>query len=288
VPSRPRPGGDAAGAGTGNQVSGGDGPALRIDGERDFSFSGEAGEGERDHEVTEHLARATAPPISFEIIPPLRGGNIQSLLALIEDLVKFRPPLHRHHQPRRRGGLRGDGGRASSAASKRKRPGTMGVCALIQNKWSVDAVPHVLCQGFTREETEDFLIELRYLGIDKRAGGAAATRAATRSRCATARPPTTTHRPGAPGRRHDRGRTSPPTCLDASPTRLLRRRGRPIRRNTSRRQPGDRHPARQGEDRGRRRLHRDPDVLDNARYFSYVEKCRAAASRCRSSPASRS
>lgn len=115
--------------------------------------------------VTEHLATADHPLISFEIIPPLRGGDVKGLLALIDDLVKYHPPFIDI---------------TSNAAEviydetpsgiqrrvKRKRPGTLGVCALIQNKYHIDAVPHILCHGFTREETEDFLIELRYLGID--------------------------------------------------------------------------------------------------------------------------
>jgi methylenetetrahydrofolate reductase (NADPH) len=115
--------------------------------------------------VTEHLARAKGPLISFEIIPPLRGGDLQSLTRLVEDLVVHRPPFldvtsHAAEvvYEEKPGGY--------EKRVKRKRPGTLGVCALIQNKYGVDAVPHVLCEGFTRQETEDFLIELRYLGID--------------------------------------------------------------------------------------------------------------------------
>lgn len=115
--------------------------------------------------VTEHLERATKPLISYEIIPPLRGGNVQDLLGLIEDLAPYEPPFI---------DTTSHGAEVSyeETASgierkvKRKRPGTLGVCALIQNKYNIDAVPHVLCLGFTREETEDFLIELNYLGID--------------------------------------------------------------------------------------------------------------------------
>lgn len=115
--------------------------------------------------VTEHLARAGSPPISFEIIPPLRGGNIRSLMALIEDLVPFAPPfidITSHAAEV----VYEETAQGLQRRIKRKRPGTLGVCALIQNKYNIDAVPHVLCHGFTREETEDFLIELRYLGID--------------------------------------------------------------------------------------------------------------------------
>ncbi|HEX3527159.1 MAG TPA: methylenetetrahydrofolate reductase [Thermoanaerobaculia bacterium] len=115
--------------------------------------------------VTEHLANAAQPPISFEIIPPLRGGDVKGLLALIDDLVKYRPPfidITSHAAEV----IYEETPQGIQRRVKRKRPGTLGVCALLQNKYHVDAVPHILCQGFTREETEDFLIELKYLGID--------------------------------------------------------------------------------------------------------------------------
>jgi methylenetetrahydrofolate reductase (NADPH) len=116
--------------------------------------------------VTEHLARAAGQPlISFEIIPPLRGGDVKGLLALIDDLTKFRPPfidITSHAAEV----MYEETSQGLQRRVKRKRPGTLGVCALLQNKYQIDAVPHILCRGFTREETEDFLIELKYLGID--------------------------------------------------------------------------------------------------------------------------
>ena len=115
--------------------------------------------------VTEHLDRAKRPLISFEIIPPLRGGDIKGLLELIDDLVQHEPPfidITSHSAEV----IYEETSRGIERRVKRKRPGTLGVCALIQNKYDIDAVPHVLCRGFNRQETEDFLIELRYLGID--------------------------------------------------------------------------------------------------------------------------
>lgn len=116
--------------------------------------------------VIEHLEKATEPLISFEIIPPKRGGNIQTLMNVLDAIIKYKPPfidITSHaaevvYEETPEGDFK--------MKIKRKRPGTLGICALIQNKYNVDAVPHVICQGFTREETEDFLIELHYLGID--------------------------------------------------------------------------------------------------------------------------
>lgn len=115
--------------------------------------------------VTDHLAQATRPLISFELIPPLRGGDVRSLLELIDQLMRFSPPFIdiTSHAAQV---VYEETSQGLKKRVKRKRPGTLGVCALIQNKYDIDAVPHVLCTGFTREETEDFLIELRYLGID--------------------------------------------------------------------------------------------------------------------------
>ena len=115
--------------------------------------------------VIEHLARADRPLISFEIIPPLRGGNVRELLTLIDDLVKYEPPfidITSHAAEV----IYEETPQGIERRVKRKRPGTLGVCALLQNKYQIDAVPHILCRGFSREETEDFLIELKYLGID--------------------------------------------------------------------------------------------------------------------------
>lgn len=115
--------------------------------------------------VIEHLEKATEPFISFEIIPPKRGGDIKGLLSVIEDIIKYNPPfidITSHSAE----AVYDETPTGIRKKIKRKRPGTLGICALIQNKYEIDAVPHILTKGFTREETEDFLIELNYLGIE--------------------------------------------------------------------------------------------------------------------------
>lgn len=115
--------------------------------------------------VIEHLQKATDTIISFEIIPPKRGGDLQSLLQVIDDIVRYKPPFIdiTSHAAEVIYDETPEGIRKRVI---RKRPGTLGICALIQKKYNIDAVPHVLCHNFTREETEDFLIELQYLEIE--------------------------------------------------------------------------------------------------------------------------
>jgi len=115
--------------------------------------------------VIEHIEKADSTLISFEIIPLKRGGKLENLLVIMDDLKKFNPPFidvtshaaEVEYQEKAEG---------IKKKVKRKRPGTLGICALIQHKYNIDAVPHLLCTGFTREETEDVLIDFRYLGIE--------------------------------------------------------------------------------------------------------------------------
>ncbi|SHJ12717.1 5,10-methylenetetrahydrofolate reductase (NAD(P)) [Mesonia phycicola] len=117
--------------------------------------------------VVDHIKKAEGKTLfSFEILPPLKGQNIQSIFDHIDPLMEFQPPFidvtyHREEYVYKEllNGL-------LQKKVVRKRPGTVGICAAIQNKYQVDAVPHILCGGFTKEDTENFLIDLDFLGID--------------------------------------------------------------------------------------------------------------------------
>lgn len=116
--------------------------------------------------VTEHLKEAKSTLFSFEILPPLKGKSIQSIFDGIDPLMEFKPRFvnvtyHREefiYKERENGLL--------EKIAIRKRPGTVGICAAIMNKYQVDAVPHLICGGFSKEETENALIDLQFLGID--------------------------------------------------------------------------------------------------------------------------
>jgi methylenetetrahydrofolate reductase (NADPH) len=116
--------------------------------------------------VIEHLANATRPLISVEIIPPRRGRNVQRIYDAVASLMPYEPPFIdiTSHAAETVWEETPDG--TWRRRVTRKAPGTFGLCAAIKHRFDVDPVPHVLCNGFTREETEDALIELHYLGIE--------------------------------------------------------------------------------------------------------------------------
>ena len=116
--------------------------------------------------VTDHIHNAKGETLfSFEIIPPVKGRSIQELYDNIDPLMEFNPPFIDVTTSREeyvyidRDGL-------FDKKLTRMRPGTLGICASIKHKYDVDAIPHVLCGGFTKEETEYLLVDCHYLGID--------------------------------------------------------------------------------------------------------------------------
>jgi methylenetetrahydrofolate reductase (NADPH) len=116
--------------------------------------------------VTDYIQQRKGTLVSFEILPPLKGKSIQSIYDTLDPLMEFKPPFinvtyHRAEYMYKRNS---DG--LFEKVVVRKRPGTVGICAAIVNRYKVDAVPHIVCGGFTVEETEDAMIDLAFLGIN--------------------------------------------------------------------------------------------------------------------------
>jgi methylenetetrahydrofolate reductase (NADPH) len=116
--------------------------------------------------VTAHLAKAKDTLVSFEILPPLKGKTITSIYDHLDPLMEFKPSWINvtYHRSETMFKKKTDG--TFEKVDVRKRPGTVGICAAIMNHYNIDAVPHIICGGFTKRETEDALIDLQFLGID--------------------------------------------------------------------------------------------------------------------------
>lgn len=117
--------------------------------------------------VVEHINHAKDKTLfSIEVLPPMKGDGIQKLFNQVEPLMEFDPKFidvtyHREeyiYKKREHGLL--------EKVATRKRPGTVGICAALMNKFHVDTVPHIICGGFSRQETENALIDLQFLGVD--------------------------------------------------------------------------------------------------------------------------
>ena len=117
--------------------------------------------------VTQHIENAKGETLfSFEIIPPQKGKSIQELYDNIDPLMEFKPPFIDVTTSREEFIYVNKGNGLLEKKLTRMRPGTLGICASIKHKYYVDTVPHVLCGGFTKEETEYLLVDCHYLGID--------------------------------------------------------------------------------------------------------------------------
>ena len=116
--------------------------------------------------VIDHINQAKETLISFEILPPLKGKTINSIYEHLDPLMEFKPSFINvtYHRSEHVFKKKADG--TFEKVEVRKRPGTVGICAAIMNYYHVDAVPHLICGGFNKRETEDALIDLNFIGVD--------------------------------------------------------------------------------------------------------------------------
>lgn len=115
--------------------------------------------------ITEHIQHAKDTLISFEILPPLKGRGISSIYEHLDPLMEFKPSWVNVTYHRSETVIKKKADGSFEKVPVRKRPGTVGICAAIMNHYKVDAVPHIICSGFTKTDTEDALIDLNFLGI---------------------------------------------------------------------------------------------------------------------------
>jgi methylenetetrahydrofolate reductase (NADH) len=115
--------------------------------------------------ITEHIARRARPLVSIEITPPEKGRGVEEIFDTVAALMPFRPTFVTVTYHQQRIVYQDVGGGLVKKVPRRKNPGTVGICAAIANRYKVETVPHIICGGFDRYETEDALIDLQYLGF---------------------------------------------------------------------------------------------------------------------------
>lgn len=116
--------------------------------------------------VIEHIKRTNSPTFSYELLPPPKGSNIQQIFDIIKLIKPYNPAwINVTSHASSLEYIENPEGQIIRKINK-KRPGTMSLCGVIQNKFGIDAVAHMLCQGFSKEETENALIELNYMGVE--------------------------------------------------------------------------------------------------------------------------
>ncbi|MDR3706394.1 MAG: methylenetetrahydrofolate reductase [NAD(P)H] [Paludibacteraceae bacterium] len=115
--------------------------------------------------VIDLINSSKSTAFSFELLPPLKGAGVDKLYQNIDSLLEFNPKyinITTHHSEFIQRTLH------SGEVVKqniRKRPGTVAIAAAIQNKYGITAIPHIICAGFSKAETEYALVDLQILGI---------------------------------------------------------------------------------------------------------------------------
>lgn len=116
--------------------------------------------------VLQHIENAKETLFSFELLPPLKGHDFESTQQAIDPLVEFNPSFINITYHQQEVVYESVGGGLMKKHTIRKRPGTVGIAAAIKYRYGINVVPHIICGGFTREDTENALIDLQFLGIN--------------------------------------------------------------------------------------------------------------------------